>query len=261
MRAHKAWEEDEMARILLVHGAFAGAWCWEPVLPGLRAAGHTVEAIDLPGSGEDRTPLADVTLDAYAERVCRELAKGPPAAVLVGHSMGGMVVTQAAAQCPEQVAALVYVAAFLPADGQSLMNLVALPEAADDQVQANLVVEGDPPVATLSAAASRIALFGCCDDEQAAWGVEHVGPQPVVPFGQPVSLGGAGADAFAALPRAYVKCTRDRAIPPPMQQHMLEAAGCDPVLELETDHSPWISRTDELVAALDRLAAGREAAH
>jgi pimeloyl-ACP methyl ester carboxylesterase len=246
-----------MARIMLVHGAFAGAWCWEPVLPGLRAAGHTVQAIDLPGAGEDRTPVAEVTLDAYADRVCSALAAGPPA-VLVGHSMGGVVVTQAAAQCPERVTALVYVAAFVPEPGQSLMDLVALPEAADDQVQANIVVEGDPPVGRLSADAARVALFGCCDEEQAAWGVGQLGSQPVVPFAQPVRVPAGGANAFTALPRAYVTCTRDRAIPPPMQRRMFEAAGCDPVIEIETDHAPWISRTDELVAALDALSAGRK---
>ena len=246
-----------MARIVLVHGAFAGAWCWEPVLPGLRAAGHSVEAIDLPGSGEDRTPVAEVSLDAYAARVCEALAAGSPA-VLAGHSMGGMVVTQAAARSPEQITSLIYVAAFLPADGQSLLNLTAYPEAADDQVQANLVIDGDPPVATMPAAASREALFGCCDDEQAAWGVGHLRPQSVVPFGQPVTLGDPPADAFVALPRAYVTCTRDRAIPPPMQRRMLRDGGCDPVIELDTDHSPWISRTDELVAALDRLASGAD---
>ncbi len=246
-----------MARIVLVHGAFAGAWCWEPVVPGLRAAGHEVQAIDLPGSGQDPTPVQRVTLDAYADRVCGVLAQGPPA-VLVGHSMGGMVVTQAAARCPEHVASLVYVAAFLPADGQSLADLVALPEAAGDQVQANMVVGGAPPVATMPAgAASREALFGCCDDEQAAWGVGNLGRQAVAPFEGRVELGGAGAGAFAALPRAYVRCNRDRAIPPAMQRRMFEAAGCDPVIELDTDHSPWISRTDELVAALDRLAARR----
>jgi pimeloyl-ACP methyl ester carboxylesterase len=242
-----------MARIVLVHGAFAGAWCWEPVLPGLRAAGHDVEAVDLPGSGADRTPVESVTLDAYAERVCHALEQGD-AAVLVGHSMGGMVVTQAAARRPELVSMLVYLAAFLPADGQSLMDLTAFPEAADDQVQANLVVQGDPPVATLPADRARDALYGCCDDEQARWGIEHLGPQPVVPFAAPVDLGSASA-AFDALPRAYVKCTRDRAIPPAMQQRMLSAGGCDPVIELDTDHSSWISRTDELVAALDGLAA------
>jgi pimeloyl-ACP methyl ester carboxylesterase len=245
-----------MARIVLVHGAFAGAWCWEPVLPGLRAAGHTVDTLDLPGSGEDRTPVAEITLDAYAARVCEVLAAGPPA-VLAGHSMGGIVITQAAARSPRQIRSLIYVAAFLPGDGQSLLDLTAYPEAADDQVQANLVIDGDPPVATMPVAAARGALFGCCDDEQAAWGVRHLGGQPVVPFGQPVSLGDPPAAAFAALGRAYITCLRDRAIPPAMQRRMFEAAGCDPVIEIDTDHAPWISRTDELVAALDRLAGGR----
>jgi pimeloyl-ACP methyl ester carboxylesterase len=244
-----------MARIVLVHGAFSGAWCWQPVLPGLRAAGHAVQTVELPGSGEDRTPVADVTLEAYAERVGDALGKQAPA-VLVGHSMGGIVITQAAAQYPERVTALVYVAAFLPGNGQSLMDLTALPEGADDQVQANLVVAGDPPVATMPAAASRQALFACCDDAQAAWATQRMGLQPVIPFTQPVNLGGAGADAFADLARAYVSCPLDRAIPLALQQRMLQEAGCDPVIELATDHSPWISRTDELVAALDRLAAG-----
>jgi pimeloyl-ACP methyl ester carboxylesterase len=242
-----------MARIVLVHGAFGGAWCWEPVMPGLRAAGHDAEALDLPGAGEDRTPVAQVTLDAYAGRVCQALASGEPA-VLVGHSMGGIVITQAAARSPQDVTALIYVAAFLPAGGQSLMDLTALPEAAGDQVQANRVVAGDPPVARLPAAAARFAVFGCCDDQQADWGAERLGPQPVIPFTEPVDLGGPGADAFAVLPRAYVTCGQDRAILPAMQRRMLEAAGCHPVIELDTDHSPWISRADELVGALDRLA-------
>jgi pimeloyl-ACP methyl ester carboxylesterase len=242
-----------MARIVLVHGAFAGAWCWEPVLPGLQAAGHEVEALDLPGSGADGTPVGDVSLDAYASRVCGVLAGGGPA-ILVGHSMGGMVVTQAASRTPEPVVKLVYVAAFIPADGQSLLDLTAYPEAADDQVQANLVVDGDPPVATMPPQASREALFGCCDDEQAAWGVSHLGRQAVEPFTNPFRLAADGSAAFAALPRAYVTCLRDRAIPPAMQRVMFEAAGCRPVIELDTDHSPWISRRAELVEVLDRLA-------
>ena len=102
-----------------------------------------VEALDLPGPESDGTPVAQVTLDRYAAHVCDALATGPPA-VLVGHSMGGVVVTQAAARCPRQIARLVYVAAFIPGDGQSLLDLTQLPEGAGDQVQANLVVEGDP---------------------------------------------------------------------------------------------------------------------
>ena len=153
-----------MARIVLVHGAFGRAACWDRVAPGLRAAGHTVQAIDLPGQGDDPTPVEQVTLDRYAERVCEALAEGPPA-VLVGHSMGGMVITQAAARCPSLVSRLVYVTAFLPWDGMSLIDMTQLPEGAGDQVQANLVVDGDPPVATMAPEAVREALCHCADDE------------------------------------------------------------------------------------------------
>ena len=149
-----------MARILLVHGAFAGAWCWEPALPGLRDGGHTVETVDLPGAGEDTTPVAEVTLDAYGAKICRALSEGPPA-ILAGQSMGGMAVTSAAARCPERVRALVYISAFAPDNGQSLAELVSYPEAADDQVQANLVVEGDPPVGRLLREGAIHAMLNC----------------------------------------------------------------------------------------------------
>ena len=80
-----------------------------------------------------------------------------------------------------------YVAAFLPSDGQSLIDMTQLPEAAGDQVQANLVVEGDPPVATMAPEAVREALCHCCDDEAAAWSASLRGRQPVAPFTHPVA--------------------------------------------------------------------------
>src|SRR5689334_21175592 len=98
-----------MARFVLVHGAFHGAWCWESFTGLLEAHGHTVETFDLPGSGDDDTPVADVTLDAYAERICAALQSSEDPAVLVGHSMGGVAVTHAAARCPERIASLIYV--------------------------------------------------------------------------------------------------------------------------------------------------------
>src|SRR3990172_1861078 len=127
-------ERRSMARFVLVHGAFGGAWCWEPVTEPLEAAGHTVEALDLPGGGEDQTPIEDVTLESCAERVCTVLAQRPERAVLVGYSMGGAVVTQAAAMCPERIASLIFVCAFMPGDGQSLLDLTHLPEGKDDMI-------------------------------------------------------------------------------------------------------------------------------
>jgi pimeloyl-ACP methyl ester carboxylesterase len=238
-----------MARFVLVHGAFAGGWTWEPLSEALEHAGHTVEAPDLPGAGADPTPVSEVSLDAYARRICDVLGERPEPAVLVANSMGGVVATQAAARCPDRIAALVYVAAFLPQDGQSLIELTQLPEGEGDQIQANLVVEGD--VATMPAEASRMAIYECCTDEVADWAIERRGPQPIRPFAEPVDLAGF---RFDAMPITYVLCKRDRAIPPPLQRRMLAAAGCTDVVELDTDHAPHLSMTAELADVLQERA-------
>jgi pimeloyl-ACP methyl ester carboxylesterase len=241
-----------MARLVLVHGAFVGAWSWEPLIAPLEGAGHTVETLDLPGSGDDPSPIDEVTLDAYAARVCAVLRERPEPAVVVANSMGGMAATQAAVRCPGRVASIIYVAAFLPQDGQSLLDLTRLPEGADDQVQANLVVDGEAPVATMPAAAARHAIYGCCSDEMAAWAIERRGAQAVAPFADPVAIPDG---ALEDIPRSYVLCKRDRAIPPPLQRRMLEQAGCTEVVELDTDHVPQLSATGELAASIDRLAS------
>ena len=241
-----------MTRFVLIHGAFAGGWVWGPLAELLERSGHTVEAPDLPGGGRDHTPVSEVTLDAYAKRICEVLAARPEPAVLVGHSMGGMAITQAAPRCADRIASMVYVAAFLPQDGESLIALTQLPEGEGDQVQANLVVSGDPPVATMPAEASRAATYEHCSDEMAAWAIASRTPQPVFPFTEPVALDGFD---FAGIPRAYVFCGRDRAIPAPLQRRMIAAAGCDPVFELDTDHVPQLSRTAELAEIMERLAA------
>jgi pimeloyl-ACP methyl ester carboxylesterase len=235
-----------MARFVLVHGAFGGAWCWDDVRPQLEAAGHTVETLDLPGAGEDQTPVEGVTLDACADRVCSALAGGE-SAILVGHSMGGVVVTQAAGRAPESVASLVYVCAFMPANGQSLLDLAGQPEGADDQIQANIVVEGDPPVAVLSDEATVAAIYNCCTPEQAAWASARRRPQPVAPFATPVSV---DDEALARIPRSYVFTAQDHSIPPALQRRMISEHPCRRVAELDTDHAPYLSATDELVATL-----------
>jgi pimeloyl-ACP methyl ester carboxylesterase len=240
-----------MARFVLVHGAFGGAWCWEPVTGQLEAAGHTVEAFDLPGSGADETPVVDVTLDAYADRACARLAERPEPAVLVGYSMGGVVITQAAQQCAERIASLVFVCAFMPSNGQSLLDMTQLPEGKGDQIQANLTIEGDPPVAVLSAEATAAAVYNDCTSEQAAWAVSKRRPQAVAPYTTPVEIDDA---KVAAIPRYFVLTARDQAMMPALQRRMIREHPCERVFELDADHAPFLSATDDLVAAFLELA-------
>src|SRR6185295_16572769 len=158
------------------------------------------------------------TLNSCADRVCDVLAGGSEAAFVTGNSMGGIIATQAAARCRDRIAALIYVAACVPKDGQSLLDLTKLPEGAGDQVQANIVIEGEPPIATMPAGASRQALYGSCTEDVAAWAIARQRPQPVAPLVTPVSIPPGALDGIS---RYYVLCARDRAIPPTLQRRMI----------------------------------------
>jgi pimeloyl-ACP methyl ester carboxylesterase len=235
-----------MARYVLVHGAFGGSWCWDFVRPQLEAAGHEVEAPDLPGAGRDGTPVEGVTLDACADRVVSLLESGDPA-VLVGHSMGGVVITQAAARAPERVERLVYTCAFMPANGQSLLDLTKYPEGAGDQIQENIRIEGEPPVAYLPDEAAKTAIYNCCSPERTAYALERRRPQPVAPYVTPVQI---DDEVLARIPRRFIVTVQDQAMPVALQRRMIEEHPCERVVELDTDHAPYLSATDELVAAL-----------
>ena len=247
-----------MARFVLVHGAFTGAWVWGPLAERLRKSGHTVDVFDLPGHGDDRTPPGDVTLDLCANRLVDVLTSQLEPALLVANSFGGVVVTQAAALMRERVAALIYIAAFLPADGQSLLDLSHLPEGADDQVQANLVIT--PPVGTLPVAVAGGVLYNEAAHDVVAWAVRQLRPQPLKPLGTPASI---PLGALDGVPRYYVVCDRDRAIPPALQRRMCQQARCDMVVELDADHTPQVTRVEQAADALEQFAehaAGRRSA-
>jgi pimeloyl-ACP methyl ester carboxylesterase len=92
----------------LIHGVWHGGWCWNKVAALLKKNGHKVEAPDLPGYGRDKTPISAVSLKVYTDRVCQILDEQTEPVVLVGHSLGGVVITQAAEYRPEKVETLVF---------------------------------------------------------------------------------------------------------------------------------------------------------
>jgi pimeloyl-ACP methyl ester carboxylesterase len=233
-----------MARYVLVHGAFGGAWCWEPIIPALEAAGHTAVAIDLPGAGGDRTPVEEITLASCAARVCEALTEP---SILVGSSMGGIVITQAANDRPANVEQLVFVCAFMPANGQSLLDIAGLPEGAGNQIQANMVVSGDPPVATLSDEAAALAVYNRCTPEQQTYAIPRRREQAVAPFATPVDVDDA---LLATIPRSFVLTLDDNAFTTALQRRMISEHPCVNVVELDSDHAPYLSATDDLSEAL-----------
>ncbi len=186
-----------MGTFVLVHGAWGGGWSWRPTVGKLlREAGHEVFTPTLTGLGE-RAHLASpaVDLETHIQDIvsvieCENLRD----VVLMGHSYGGMVITGVADRIHERLLALVYVDAMVPADGQSLADLVGSSAA---QMEARAQAEGDGwrlPPSPLPTDATP---------EHLAWVSARRQAQPVKTFTQPVRLTGGGAD----LPRTYVYCT------------------------------------------------------
>jgi len=117
------WKKKSLAIFILIHGAYHGAWCWDKVVPILKDKGHSAIALDLPGSGKDKTPISHVTLDCYAQKICKFLDIQPEPVILVGHSLGGLSITQAAEYRPDKIKILVYLTAFLLQNGQSRLSV------------------------------------------------------------------------------------------------------------------------------------------
>lgn len=114
-----------MGTYVLIHGACSGGWCWEKVVPLLKQAGHTVETPDLPGHGQDKTPLSEVTLATYTRRVCETLDVQTEPVILLGYSMGGLAITSVAEERSGKINTLVYLKAYLVQHGESLAQVIS----------------------------------------------------------------------------------------------------------------------------------------
>ncbi|GAB3162537.1 alpha/beta fold hydrolase [Telluribacter humicola] len=115
---------------ILVHGAWHEAWCWKKVVLMLEANGSRVLAIDLPGHGTDKTPMATVTLNDYVQRIVASANAQTGPIILVGHSKAGVAIAQAAEVLgKEKVSKLVFLDAFMPDNGDSVFSLAGKAEA------------------------------------------------------------------------------------------------------------------------------------
>ena len=234
-----------MSRYVLVHGAWHGAWCWHKVVAELERRGHSVEAVDLPGHGLDRTPLEQVSLDAYSDRVVATLESADEPAVLVGHSMGGLVITEAAERVPQLVSQLVYLCAFLVPAG---VHPQAVNGMEGSEVPTVLIPSEDPQSTTVDPAGLERVFYGDCSAEDIALARALLVPQKMSLFGSGLSH---TEGSWGTVARHYVVCTQDRAITEAAQRAMIAGAPCQKVTTLETSHSPFFSAPGELADALE----------
>ena len=219
----------------------------------LREQGHSVTAVDLPGNGHNDTPLADVTLETYAEHVCGVLDAQDSPSVLVGHSLGGISISRAAELRPDKVAALVYLTAVLLPDGATFMGTVSgesdVEKALRERPSWDLAEDRSHVIYKLEQTQHR--FYNDCSPEDVAWAQSMVVPQPVGPLVSPMRITEAN---YGRAPRVYVECALDNAVTPEFARTMYTAMPCAEVITMQTGHSPFLSAPEELARHLNTVA-------
>jgi pimeloyl-ACP methyl ester carboxylesterase len=238
-----------MASFVLIHGSWHGAWCWFKIEARLRERGHEVIVPDLPSHGRDRTPPGEVTLDDYVERIVAAMGEAAEPVTLVAHSRGGIPVTAAAEARPDLVAGLVYLAAFLPRSGETVLDL--FPHDKDSLLPSSLDADFEARWDMLRREAFEPALYADCSAQDVALASALLTPEPLGPSLAPIVT----TERFDSLPRAYIELTEDRAVTPAFQRYMNSRTPCDPILSIDASHSPYFSKPDELTDRLEELAA------
>lgn len=233
-----------MAQFLLIHGSCHGAWCWRDVIPALAALGHGAKAIDLPSHGDDSTPAKNVTLDLYAQAIL-DAMDGP--SIVVGHSMAGFPISRAAELDPSQFSRLIYLCAYIPWPGLGLADqrrkAPRQPLAKAFRVAPDRVTMGfDPNMA-------KEKFYHDCP-EALTFALQNLCPQPVLPQETPAELGAN----YASVPRSYITCDNDQAIPPEFQREMAQALPAPDRHSLPSSHSPFFSMPSRLAELLHTIA-------
>ncbi len=227
-----------MATFGLIHGAWHGAWCWDRLTPRLTALGHVVRAADLPI--ED----PDATMTDWVDGVVRSLAGVDGPVVLVGHSLGGVLLPLVAARVP--VARQIYLAAILhpalvPPDA---------PRPHPRGVFGPLERFPDGSHRWPSLAVAAPALYQRCRQDDAAWAFDHLRRQQTARPWSDVPV----PPSSASSPVSAIACRDDRVVDPAFVRWAAASVLAADLHELDADHSPFLSAPDALAGLLHALA-------
>lgn len=238
---------------VLVHGAWQAPYVWDAVKAQLINEGNNVTVVELPGHGSDNTVPSTLTLNSYRDKVLDAMSKINGKVILVGHSLGGMIISAVAEQNPSKIEKLVYLAAYLPSSGQSLLDLAGTDagSALGDSVNHVAILKQNAN-GTLDVLHDQIVNVFIQDGSAQVQSLvlQNYRPEPTIPFTNPVTLTAAN---FGSVEKIYIKTLQDRVVSPGLQDRMISAGNVKTVYQLNTSHSAFLAKPDSVAILLTKI--------
>jgi len=236
-----------MSNYILVHGAWGGAWEFADLVKLLSTNGNKVTALDLPGHGENKQALANVTMAAYVKTVVAAVKAQDEKVILVGHSLAGAVIAQVAEEIPEKIGRLVFVAAILPANGETPLGLMQ--SDAQGQLLPNVIFSEDQSYGELTGATVRDVLLNDIKDQAY---LDRLVPhflfkQSTEPFMAAAQL---TQEKFGSVYKVYIRAGVDKVLTPALQDRMIKSWTLNKVVTLESGHFPLNSMPADLAKVI-----------
>lgn len=235
--------------VVLVHGSWQSESEWEQIKNNLTAEGYQVSVVNLPGHGEDTTPALQVEFLDYVNKVKAAVDSYNQPVILVGHSLGGAIITQLAAEIPTKISKLVYVAGYIPVSGKSVLDYAMMDQGSLLGPALQHEPAADGTLGLSNPAADLTNIF--CQDGTSAQKqllLDNYRPEPFTPFLYPLDY--QLADYNKAGKKYYIYTTKDRAISYPFQQKMVATFGITNTYSMNTGHSPFVSQSTEFTNKL-----------
>lgn len=233
--------------VVLVHGAWETAAIWGQVEAGLKKDGYRVHTVTLAGRPGNPLPMNKVTLAGYQKTIAAAVATERKPVILVGHSFAGFPISAEAEAEPTKIKTLVYVAAYLPLDGQSLLGLANTD--AGSKAGPALKIDKEHGIASVNYDA-RAGLFGNdAPPEVAAMIAKGIVDEPLGPLVEVVHLTAA---RFGTVDKVYVHTAQDQVVSPGLQASMVASTPVRMEVSIDSGHTPFITHPAELVAAIEK---------
>lgn len=239
--------QKEKTTVILVHSAWLGSWQWKETITHLEHEHLNVIAPDLVGHGSDKTPPNEITMEDYVNQLVDLIDAEENPVVLVGHSFNGITISRVAELRPKKVKKLIYLTAFLVPNGTSFFS--AVKDVEGSKAIENFYLSEDKSYALVNEEAMHEAFAHDIPLENFNAAKPYIVPEPTAPLSYALEV---SDDNYGKIPKYYIECTEDRAIPIEIQRAMYHGK-IKKHFSLMASHTPNFSKPDSLAYLLRKI--------